>query len=129
MNRNEIRDALAKSRQALESLARSKVWRYISKYGDGNLTVRLRSPSAPIELRNLTEQLLSKIGKPAFSAVNKQAVLSPIGALLGLSGDSREWRYLNKGTHEENDKAEFDRFTVNLIITELEKLDSALAAP
>ena len=127
INQNEVRDALTKSRQALESLAKGKVWRYISRYGDGNLSLKLRSSSAPIELRNLTEQLKSKIGKQDFSAPNKEAVLPPIDTLLGLNGDSREWRYLNKGTHEENDRAEFDRHTVEAIVSALEHIDAALA--
>ncbi|WP_297807360.1 AAA family ATPase [uncultured Methylophaga sp.] len=126
INHNEIREALTKSRQALESLAKVKVWRYVTKYGDGNLSLKLRSPSAPIDLRNLTEQLRSKIGKQEFSAPNKEAVFTPIDTLLGFSGDSREWRYLNKGTHEENDRTEFDRHTVEAIISALEDIDVAL---
>lgn len=126
MNKSEIREALAKSRQALESLTKGKVWRYVSKYGDGNLSLKLRSSSAPIELRNLTEQLKSKISKQDFSAQNKEAVFTPIDKLLGLNGNSREWRYLNKGTHEENDRAEFDRHTVETIVSALESLDVAL---
>lgn len=86
----------------------------------------MRSSKAPIELRNLTEQLKSKIAKAEFSDQNKAAVLNPIESLLGISGDSREWRYLNKGTHEEADRAEFDHQTVNEIVTALEQLDAAL---
>ena len=44
-----------------------------------------------------------------------------------MSGEPREWRYLNKGTHEESDRTEFDRQTVNIIVIALEKLDAALA--
>src|SRR5690606_4233069 len=126
IDQNEVRDALTKSRQALESLAKGKVWKYVSKYGDGNLSLKLRSPSAPIELRNLTEQLKSKIGKQEFLDPNKSAVLAPLDTLLGLNGDSREWRYLNKGTHEENDHAEFDRHTVEAMVSALEQIDAAL---
>ncbi|WP_417500089.1 hypothetical protein [Methylophaga sp.] len=126
ISQSEVRDALTKSRQALESLVKGKVWRYVSKYGDGNLSLKLRASTAPIELRNLTEQLKSKIGKQDFSATNKEAVFTPINTLLGVSGDSREWRYLNKGTHEENDRAEFDRYTVEVIISALEDIDAAL---
>lgn len=125
-DRNEIRDALTKSRQALESLTKGKVWRYVNRHGDGNLSIKLRSATASIELRNLAEQLKSKIIKADFSDGNKTVVLNPIESLLGLSGDSREWRYLNKGTHEESDQAEFDRQTVNQIVTSLEQLDAAL---
>ncbi len=124
-DKNEIRDALGKARQALESLTK-KVWRYVNKYSDGILKIKLRSATAPVELRDLTEQLKGKISKDYFSDANKNNVLAPIESLLGINGDSREWRYLNKGTHEESDRAEFDRPTVKQIVTALEQLDAAL---
>jgi recombinational DNA repair ATPase RecF len=126
LNRHEIRDALAKSRQALEALTKGKVWRYVSKHGDGNLSLKLRSASSPIELRGLTEQLRSKINKADFTDLNKAGVFDPIDLLLNRNGESREWRYLNKGTHEENERGEFDRQTVELIITSLEQIDAAI---
>lgn len=86
----------------------------------------MRGASAPIELRNLSDQLKSKISKADFSDQNKSMVLDPLSTLVGLNGNSREWRYLNKGTHEENDRAEFDRNTVSTMILSLEQLDSAL---
>jgi energy-coupling factor transporter ATP-binding protein EcfA2 len=127
LDKNEKRDALDKSRKALESIVKYKVWRYVNKYGDGNLSLKLRSATAPIELRNLTEQLKSKIIKADFSDQNKEAVLKPIESLLGMNGDSREWRYLNKGTHEETDRMEFDRQTVDDIVKALDQLDTVLA--
>ncbi|MEL7286342.1 MAG: chromosome segregation protein SMC, partial [Pseudomonadota bacterium] len=126
MIRNEVRDALTKSRQGLEALTKGKVWKYVSRFGDGNLSLKFRSASSPIELRGLTEQLRSKIAKADFSDPNKARVYDPIDQLLNRSGDSREWRYLNKGTHEENDRVEFDRQTVELIIMSLEQIDVAL---
>lgn len=42
IDRNEIRDALAKSRQALEAITKGKIWKYVSRYGDGNLSLKLR---------------------------------------------------------------------------------------
>lgn len=126
IDRNEVRDALAKSRQALEAITKGKIWRYVSTYGDGNLSIKLRTATSPIELRNLTEQLKSKIIKADFLHEGKDAVLAPLVDLLGVNGDSREWRYLNKGTHEEQDRAEFDRHTVMTIVSKLESLDSAL---
>jgi len=123
----EVREALSKARQALEALTKGKLWRYVNRYGDGNLSIKLRSAAASIELRNLTEQLKSKITKTDFSHADKGTVLSPLDALLGINGDSREWRYLNKGTHEENDRAEFDRPVVASIIQSLTQLDAALS--
>ncbi len=126
LEKGEIRDSLDKSRKALESLAKVKVWRYVNKHGDGNLSIKLRSITAPIELRNLTEQLKTKISEAGFSDRNKENVLRPLETLLGINGNSREWRYLNKGTHEETDRAEFDRHTVSEIVAALEQLDAAL---
>jgi energy-coupling factor transporter ATP-binding protein EcfA2 len=125
-NKNEIRDALDKSRKALESLTKDKVWRFVKRYGDGNLSIKMRSSTAPIELRNLTEQLASKIKKSEFTNQNKNSVLHPLESLLGVDGDSREWRYLNKGTHEEENRSEFDRQAVSKIIAALEEIDIAL---
>ncbi|WCE32073.1 AAA family ATPase [Vibrio sp. SCSIO 43137] len=127
IERNEVREALSKARQALEALTKGKVWKYVNRHGDGNLSIKLRSSSAPIELRNLTDQLRSKINKPDFQDIDKSAVYDPINVLLGINGGSREWRYLNKGTHEENDRSEFDRGTVNAIIAALTSLDQALS--
>ena len=124
-NRNQIRDALGTSRQALESLTKGKVWRYVNKYGDGNLSIKMSSVKSPIELRNLTEQLKSKISKSEFSEKNKAFVLGPIDSLLGVSGESKEWRYLNKGTHDESDRPEFERGTVEKILIAVEALDAA----
>ena len=125
LNNGEIRDALSKARQALESFTKGKLWRYVNRHGDGNLSLKFRSVTASIELRNLTEQLKSKIAKADFGDTNKDNVLALIETLLGPSGDSREWRYLNKGTHEEADRSEFDRQSVQQIVTTLEQLDDA----
>jgi len=126
-DRGEIRDALSKSRKALEALTNDKVWKYVHRHGDGYLSIKLRAPSAPIELRNLTEQLKKQISKPDFADKNKDSILTPINTLLSLNGESREWRYLNKGTHDEQNRAEFDRQTVSGIVTALESLDQALS--
>lgn len=127
MGKLEVREALSKARQALEALTKDKLWRYVNKFGDGNLSLKLRSATAPIELRNLAEQLRSKLTKADFNHTDKDVVVTPLETLLGMSGDSREWRYLNKGTHEENDRAEFDRTVVESIIKALTQLDSALS--
>jgi hypothetical protein len=43
IERNEVREALSKSRQALEALTKGKVWDYVNRFGDGNLSIKLRS--------------------------------------------------------------------------------------
>ena len=126
LDKLETRNALEKARQTLEALTKGKIWRYVSRHGDGNLSIKLRGANCPIELRNLTEQLKAKLSHQEFIHVDRGAVLNPIMTLLGISGDSCEWRYLNKGTHEEADRAEFDRSTVKSIIDSLVDLDSVL---
>jgi DNA sulfur modification protein DndD len=126
IRKNELRFALGKSRQALESLTIGKVWQYVSKHGDGNLSIKLRAANAPIGLRQLTEQLKIKINKGDFTDPDKIRVLAPIEQLLGINGDSLEWRYLNKGTHDEVDRAEFERNSVNTIVAAIASLDIAL---
>ena len=126
IGRLEIRDALGKARRGLEALTKGKIWRYVSRYGDGNLSIKLRSANQPIELRNLTEQLRTKIAEGDFGHQDKDTILAPIDRLLGPNGDSREWRYLNKGTHEEEDRAEFDRTTVTVIVEALVEIDAAI---
>ena len=127
LDKLETRNALEKARQALEALTKDKIWRYVSQHGDGNLSIKLRAPNSPIELRNLTEQLGKKLSDKDFNHKDKDAILNPITTLLGIDGESREWRYLNKGTHEEADRAEFDRSTVKSIIDSLVDLDSVLS--
>ncbi len=126
LERLETRGALEKSRQALEALTKGKVWNYLNRYGDGNLSIKLRTPNAPIELRNLTEQLRKQLSRPEFVHENKDGVLGEINKLLGENGNSREWRYLNKGTHEEEGRAEFDRNAVTSIVESLTALDTIL---
>ena len=126
IRKNELRFALGKSRQALESLTTGKIWQYVSKHGDGNLSIKLRAANAPIGLRQLTDQLKTKIKKNDFTDTEKHNVLSPIEQLLGINGDSLEWRYLNKGTHDEVDRAEFERNSVHIIVSALALLDQAL---
>lgn len=123
----ETRYALEKARPALEALTKGKIWRYVTRYGDGNLSIKLRDAKSPIELRNLTEQLRSKLSQKEFTHADRDRILNPIHRLLGISGESREWRYLNKGSHEEADRAEFDRSAVKSIIDALADLDSALS--
>ena len=91
MDRLEIRDALAKSRQALEYLTKDKVWNYVKNHSDGKLSITMTGKNSPMELRNLTVQLNKKLSNAKFSHKNKEAVHGPIKTLLGIGAASREW--------------------------------------
>jgi len=122
----EIRDSLSNSRRALEYLANG-TWRLIAKYGDSNISLSFRDPKGKRELRNLVDQLSRKMGKDFFTHDKRDVIISAYSTLLGIDGQSPEWRYLNKGTHEEEDRSEFNRATVQLIIESLEKIDDVLS--
>ena len=119
------RDALMSSRRALENLA-IEVWHYYAKNGGGSISICKRGPNALIELRTLTDKLYSEIKKDKFVSPLKDPLMIALKDLLGSNAESREWRYLNKGTHEESERAGFDRSTVKLIVDSLVALDAVL---
>ncbi len=126
-SKGEIRESLAKSRRALEFLA-NETWKFVAKYGDGSLALTIKGPKERLELRNLIEKLSSKVKKSNFIHNEKDKLSSALSSLLGIDGQSREWRYLNGGTHEEEDREEFDRPTVQTIVESLEKTDEVIRA-
>lgn len=121
----EVRDALMMSRRALESLT-IKVWWHFVRSGGGQISISKRNPDAAWDLRILTEKLCSEYGKAGFEISNKEIIVNSLGIVLGKSGADTKWLYLNKGTHEEEDRSEFDRDTVRVVITALTELDAAL---
>lgn len=124
--KSQIRNSLTSARKAMEALS-NDIWRYLDKHGDGNLSLKMRKPKAPIELRNLVEQLKKQLKKQPFVHDQKETILNALSSLLGINGNSREWGYLNKGTHHEEDCSEFDRIIVKEIIDALDALDKAIA--
>lgn len=128
-SRGEYRDALMSSRRALENLC-NRTWIHYGKYSDRNdslISVSRRSPDQPWDLRNLAENLKTKINASRGNIPNKTEILSALTSLLGPSGTSPCWRYLNKGTHGEDDLPEFDQHIVGTIVASLEQLDSAIS--
>ncbi|QUS56549.1 AAA family ATPase [Pseudovibrio brasiliensis] len=128
-NGAEYRDALMSARRALESLCR-RTWYHYEKsrnQNDGLISLPLRGPDAPWELRSLTENLRKKLSKTIANIPNKLAIITALDRLLGVSGNDPHWSYLNKGTHEEADRVEFEQTTVGSIVEALEELDRALA--
>jgi DNA sulfur modification protein DndD len=128
-NDAEYRDALMSSRRALEYLS-EKAWTHYGKHCDKTdslISVSRRAPSAPWDLRQLVDNLRVKFKKTNAEIPNKDEIISVFEALLGPNAQVPPWLYLNKGTHEENDREEFDHAVVGTIVTSLEKLDIALS--
>jgi len=128
LKEGEYRDALMSSRRALEYLS-EKAWSHYGKHcdkADSLISVSRRAPNAPWDLRQLVDNLRVKYGKSKAEIPSKNEIVDAFEILLGKNGQFPPWLYLNKGTHEENDREEFDHVVVEKIVSSLEKLDIAL---
>lgn len=117
------RDALASSRQALEMLS-EKVWRWLGSHDQGAMNLILAGVNAEPGLRNLCDALAKKLrDAQTFNHPNKEPILTAYGRILGIPTTNLVWTYLNKGTHEEADRDDFDRELVDSVVVTLEELD------
>ncbi|STJ43105.1 Predicted ATPase [Escherichia coli] len=118
------RDALAASRQALEMLS-EKVWKWLSSHEQGVLTLQITAAGAEPQLRNLCDSLLKKLrSATTFQHANKEPLIAAYGTILGIPEQNLVWTYLNKGTHEEENRDDFDAEHVESVIATLEALDA-----
>ncbi|MES2974188.1 MAG: AAA family ATPase [Pseudomonadota bacterium] len=120
--RYQLRDALGHARRALEMLS-NKAWKWLVFHNHGELRLALHGPSAPLNARDLCDAIRLKLrDTPAFEHPSKAALLDALNEILNAS--NLTWTYLNKGTHEEENRQEFDRVEVELVITRLERIDA-----
>lgn len=118
------REALAACRQGLEMLS-EKVWRWLGSHELGVLNLQLAGVDAEPSLRNLCEALRKRLDDAAhFSHANKPALLAAYGRILGIPAANLVWTYLNKGTHEEANRDDFDADLVECVVRTLEEVDA-----
>lgn len=121
-NALDDRDALASSRQALEMLS-DKVWRWLASHDQGVLVLQI-SPGGEPGLRNLCEALARRLNDATtFVHPNKPILVAAYGRILGIPVANFIWNYLNKGTHEEANRDDFDAALVESVVQTLEELD------
>ena len=117
------REALASCRQGLEMLS-EKVWRWLASHDLGVLNLQLAGVGAEPSLRNLCEALRKRLEDAAtFNHENKPVLLAAYGAILGIPAANLVWTNLNKGTHEEANRDDFDAALVETVVKTLETLD------
>jgi len=117
------REALASCRQGLEMLS-EKVWRWLTSHELGVLNLQLAGVGAEPNLRNLCEALRKRLEDAAtFNHANKPLLLAAYGRILGIPSANLVWSYLNKGTHEEANRDDFDATLVETVVQTLEALD------
>lgn len=118
------REALAACRQGLEMLS-DKVWRWLGSHELGVLSLQLAGVGAEPGLRNLCEALRKRLDDAAhFNHANKPVLLAAYGRILGIPAANLVWTYLNKGTHEEANRDDFDADLVESVVRTLEEVDA-----
>lgn len=118
------REALAACRQGLEMLS-EKVWRWLGSHELGVLNLQLAGVGAEPGLRNLCDALRKRLDDAAhFNHVNKPALLAAYERILGIPAANLVWTYLNKGTHEEANRDDFDADLVESVVRTLEEVDA-----
>lgn len=122
---DDKRDALRHSRPAIESLT-DRLWTWLGRRGDGRLELKLGGPRAKWELNNKCSKLRSALARITNQYPAIAPVIAALNALLGVSGSSIEWEYLNSGTHDSQRDNEFDRAAVRQIVDAVTALDEGL---
>lgn len=90
------------------------------------LSLKTRRPGAPTDLSNIVQSLLSALNK-GISAGYLDGVWitrrDNLDALINVRANSLAWMSLNKGTHEEEDREDFEEPTLRRIVEALRGLD------
>jgi recombinational DNA repair ATPase RecF len=117
------REALAACRQGLEMLS-EKVWRWLGSHNLGVLNLQLAGVGAEPGLRNLCEALRKRLKEAThFNHPNKAPLLGAYERILGIPAANLVWTSLNKGTHEEANRDDFDDELVEFAVQTLEEVD------
>ncbi|HBO3983115.1 AAA family ATPase [Pseudomonas aeruginosa] len=124
VDRGDHRGALQPCRQALEMLA-NKVWRWLGQCDLGVISVKLAGAGDQPSLRNLCEGLRARLnGARTFEHSDKQPLLEALEQILGIPEQTLLWQYLNKGTHEELDREDFDEGVVEQLVVLMEGMNA-----
>ncbi|WP_031322048.1 AAA family ATPase [Pseudomonas putida] len=124
VDRGDHRAALQSSRQALEMLT-LKIWKWLGRCGLGLLTAQLSRDGDQPGLSNLCGSICSKLRTtPTFEHADKQPLIDSLAQILGIGEQNLIWTYLNKGTHEEMDRDDFDAGQVELVVELLEAINA-----
>jgi len=118
------REALSYARRALEMLS-NRIWKWLGFFDRGTLLVEIDRTGGDPSLRNLCEAIRIKLERDAtFVHANREPILTALRRVLGIPAQNLIWSYLNKGTHEEENRDDFDAAHVESVIRTLEELDA-----
>lgn len=124
IDRGDHRGALQPCRQALEMLTR-KVWRWLGQCDLGTISVKVAGAGAEPTLRNLCDSLRARLKRAStFEHGDKQSLLDALDQILGIPERTLIWQYLNKGTHEEENRDDFDEGVVEQLVILMEGMNT-----
>lgn len=122
-NALDDREALASSRRALEMLS-EKTWRWLTSHDQGTLKLTISGVDTKPDLRNLCEALRNRLNNATtFTHANKPSLLTAYDTMLGIPSGNLVWIYLNRGTHEEANRDDFDTTVVESVVQTLEDIE------
>lgn len=123
------RDALSYARKSLEMLSH-KAWKWLESHRVGNISIQIDGPGKEPQLRTLCEALRVKLrGAATFAHESKQPLLENLNDVLGIPEQNLVWTLLNKGTHEEPNRDDFDMVHVETVLTVLANIDALELRP
>lgn len=116
------RDALASCRQALEMLT-NRVWVWMQGNNLGLVRIEIGRSGGEPSLNNLCVALRKRLADAqTFAHEHKQPVINALDLILGIPELNLVWTYLNKGTHEEDGREDFDSAHVETAVQTIEAL-------
>ncbi len=120
-------DVLYNCRCCVENLAH-KLWRKLgNRRFKTEFQVTIREPNGVPDLMSVVESLNSFLKKPGNKAGEFEPITKILDFLIGIQAKSKVvWSYLNKGTHEEEGRHDFDRLMVTEIVAQLGELDACV---
>jgi len=129
LDRFDPRDALSYARKSLEMLA-NKAWKWLESHGVGDISVQMEGPGRDPQLRGLCEALRRRLNAAQFFVhLSKQPLLDDLNRVLGIPEQNLVWLLLNKGTHEEPNRDDFDLQHVRTVLEVLEAIDQLELRP
>jgi hypothetical protein len=121
------RQCLASCRQSLENLT-VRIWNALGNKSQelGQLSLGLRSPTSRPELRSLTLELEKSIRRGREQGKLNSEVWKKrhegLEEIVQIPENTLAWQHLNKGTHDEEDREDFEARIVRKVLSALEKI-------
>lgn len=127
--RFNARDALSFARKSLEMLTH-KAWKWLESHRVGNISVQIEGPGKEPQLYGLCTALRKRLLEAStFAHDSKAPLLENLNTILGIPESNLVWTLLNKGTHEEPNRDDFDTAHVETVLAVLSHVDALELRP